>query len=112
MKLFSLKNNSKSLNRIGLILGMLGVIILFLWGPPQPKFEKGIGIMVEDTTVINGKSAGEHDLTIEKRIKKHRLLSSLGLIFIFLGFAGQLGATCMKDENIKLVKGQVLKENE
>lgn len=107
MKLSNLKNKSKFLNRIGLILGMIGVIMLFCWGPPQPKFEKGIGIMVEDATMINGKTAAEHDLLIEKRIKKHRIFSSIGLLFIGFGFAGQLGATWLKDEDIKLVKEQV-----
>ena len=26
------------LNAIGLVLGMLGVVVIFFWGPPQPSF--------------------------------------------------------------------------
>ncbi len=112
MKLTRLKNKSQKLNRLGLIFGMVGVIILFIWGPPQPKFEKGIGIMVEDETLINGKTAREHDSIIERRITKHKVFSSLGLVFIFLGFAGQLSATLIPDEKIKLAKGKVPEDKE
>jgi len=28
------------LNVIGLIFGMIGVVIIFVWGPPQPSFQK------------------------------------------------------------------------
>ena len=29
------------LNTVGLLLGMAGVVILFIWGPPQPNFIEG-----------------------------------------------------------------------
>jgi hypothetical protein len=30
------------LNRLGLVLGIAGVVILFIWGPPQPNFEETV----------------------------------------------------------------------
>jgi hypothetical protein len=27
------------LNALGLFLGMIGVLMIFIWGPPQPSFE-------------------------------------------------------------------------
>jgi hypothetical protein len=32
---------AQCLNTIGLALGMAGVVILFIWGPPQPDFIEG-----------------------------------------------------------------------
>jgi hypothetical protein len=29
----------KWLNAAGLVLNMIGVVIIFIWGPPQPSFE-------------------------------------------------------------------------
>jgi hypothetical protein len=54
---------------VGLILGMIGVIILFFWGPPQPAFQE---------YVSEHEDAG-HKLS----------LSRIGLFLIFIGFAFQ-----------------------
>ena len=68
-------NNSKSLNTIGLALGLIGVIIIFIWGPPQPILEEGIKLGLEDNTPIddNGKTVKEHnEETTKKDITKQK----------------------------------------
>ena len=39
---------SKWLSTIGLILGIVGVVLIFIWGPPQPSFE-GDKLLLEST---------------------------------------------------------------
>jgi hypothetical protein len=39
-------------NSCGLILGMAGVILIFVWGPPQPNFDESVLIAVEEATVL------------------------------------------------------------
>jgi hypothetical protein len=39
-------------NSCGLILGMAGVILIFVWGPPQPNFDESVRIAVEEATVL------------------------------------------------------------
>jgi hypothetical protein len=41
----------KCFDVVGLIFNMVGVGILFIWGPPQPSFEGGGGLLLEDPTV-------------------------------------------------------------
>jgi len=40
----------KTLNTIGLALNLLGVIILFKYGFPQPTYEEGVSIGAEVAT--------------------------------------------------------------
>jgi hypothetical protein len=51
-------NNGKILNTIGLVFGLVGVVIIFIWGPPQPQLEEGVGRGLENDTPIdeNGKT--------------------------------------------------------
>ncbi|HTO14790.1 MAG TPA: hypothetical protein VLZ83_03425 [Edaphocola sp.] len=85
----------KILNTIGLLLGLVGVIIIFIWGPPQPALEEGIGLGLEDNTPINenGKTVKQHNDEIRQKRKRHNILSRVGLGLIFLGFLFQLFAT-------------------
>jgi len=39
------------LNTIGLVLNMVGVGLLFFFGPPQPMLEEGISLGVEGATI-------------------------------------------------------------
>jgi hypothetical protein len=40
------------LSTIGLVLGMLGVVLIFLWGPPQPDLDERIYLTVAPNTVF------------------------------------------------------------
>ena len=85
----------KILNSIGLLLGLVGVTFIFIWGPPQPNLEEGISICLEDNTPIDdsGKTAKDHDNEIKKKRERHKLMSKIGLLLVFLGFLFQFIAT-------------------
>jgi len=85
----------KILNSLGLILGLIGVMFIFFWGPPQPNLEIGIGIGLEDNTPIDksGKTVKEHNDETKTKRKFYNKMSRLGLAFIFIGFLIQLIST-------------------
>lgn len=69
--------------------------LIFLWGPPKPNLNKGIGIGFKDNTPIDEKgiTVKERNDNVEIKRKKHLFISRLGLILIFFGFIFQLLAT-------------------
>ena len=82
---------SKWLNAIGLIFGMVGVVFIFRWGPPQPSFERGASFGLEDNTALpNGKTVAQNNAEIAAREAHYKRMSQIGLGFIFLGFLLQL----------------------
>ena len=89
----------KILNIIGLILGIIGVTLIFIWGPPQPQLEKGIGIGLEDNTPIDdsGKTVRQYNEEINNKRKCYKIMSKVGLFLVFLGFVFQLWATLLPD---------------
>ncbi len=89
----------KRLNVFGLLLGMVGVVFIFIWGPPQPSFQQGISIGLEDANVLpNGKTVAQNNVDIAKKENHYRCMSEIGLMLIFLGFLSQFaGALASKD---------------
>ncbi len=82
------------LNSIGLVLGMVGLLFIFKFGPPQPNLEPGVGLGLEDgTTMPDGRTVAEHDEDVVKLRARHSRMSKAGLVLVFLGFALQLLAT-------------------
>jgi preprotein translocase subunit Sss1 len=77
MELINNMNKIKWLNTLGLLLGIIGVIIIFFYGPPQPHFKQYL--MLENQTP-----------TLEELRKTYNLCSEIGLGFIGLGFIFQL----------------------
>lgn len=81
------------LNSIGLVLDMVGVLIIFRFGPPQPNLETGIGLGLEDGNVLSdGRTVAQRDREVERARKIHSNMSKCGLTLIFIGFAFQLWA--------------------
>jgi uncharacterized membrane protein len=80
---------AKWLNMAGLVLGMAGVVVIFIWGPPQPTFD-------EDPHEIPGLPPTPHSIAAARREgrlkRRHQLMSSIGLALVFLGFAVQFAA--------------------
>ena len=92
-------STQQCLNSIGLILGMIGVGIIFFYGPPQPNLEEGVAIVVEDNTPLaDGRTAAEHDRDVEQLRGRHSLLSKCGLALIFFGFFFQLSGTWIRQD--------------
>jgi len=75
------------LNTIGLVLNMVGVGLLFFFGPPQPMLEEGISLGVEGVLVE------KHNAQVRRVRTRHERLSRLALALIFLGFLLMLIAT-------------------
>lgn len=82
------------LNSVGLVFGMVGVLIIFRFGPPQPNLESGVGLGLEDGTLLtDGRTVAEHDEDVKQLRARHSCMSKAGLLFVFVGFALQLWAT-------------------
>lgn len=92
LKKINIVRNTKILNSVGLILGMVGGIFIFIWGPPQPVLESGISIGIEESTIIpeTDITVAEHNETIENKRKRHLVFSKIGLSLIIVGFGFQL----------------------
>ena len=61
---------ASSFNLLGSILGMLGVLVIFIWGP---EIDRGVALGFEPRT----------------QLFRYSLRSKLRLAFIFLGFLSQ-----------------------
>ncbi len=72
------------LNSAGLLLNMLGVGLLFVFGPPQPSFEEQ-----EPWTMS---SNPEHQAQVRALKKRFQRGSRVALGFILVGFILQLAA--------------------
>jgi hypothetical protein len=79
------------INTIGLTFDIIGAIILFFYGPPQPNLEEGIALGAEDYTPLpSGKTVKEHNEEIRNLRKKFISISRFAMILIIIGFALQL----------------------
>jgi hypothetical protein len=74
----------KMLNVLGLVFGIIGVIIIFRYRPPQPDFNLGISLGIE------GPDVGKHDAQIQAMRRTYQWWSQVGLGSILLGFVLQL----------------------
>jgi hypothetical protein len=73
------------LNTIGLGLGVAGVVILFIWGPPQPTFDEEAYLLLTGPDV-------QHVEDVRRLKHQYQIMSSFGLVLIGLGFGAQLMA--------------------
>ena len=76
---------------LGLILDIIGVIFLFIWGPPTPSMEGSVGLALESGTVLSDGTKIE-DIEKEQLREKaiHSRMSKVGLGLILFGFILQL----------------------
>jgi len=75
------------LNVIGLIFGMIGVVIIFVWGPPQRSFQK-----VTSSVGRNDQAGKIAEINAETAAKEvfYQHMSQVGLACVFIGFGCQL----------------------
>lgn len=71
-----------SLNEIGLGLGMLGTLITFVWGLPQPEFADFIVIETDNPDHAKAK-------------RRHKVKAKIGIGLIFAAFLLQFVALLM-----------------
>ena len=76
----------------GLILNMIGVLIVFVYGFPQPDYDAGCCRGLESGAVIDDNGTTVNDKHKQNQIDKkwHKALSILGLVYLFAGFGFQL----------------------
>ncbi len=74
------------LNTAGLLLGIIGVFMVFIWGPPQPEHSTGKSLGIE------GPMVDDYDRKVIKRKAFYTRMSRLGLFMIMTGFALQIWA--------------------
>jgi hypothetical protein len=83
----------RTLNVTGLILSIIGVLLIWRWGPPQPTFERGVGIGLEEKNALSdGRTVAQHDADAAANEIFYRRMSKLGLGIILIGFVFQLGS--------------------
>jgi hypothetical protein len=81
------------LNAIGLFLGMAGVVVIFVWGPPQPSFEESVGVALDSNTVlVDGTKISDLEKANKRLKRRHRILSRIGLGLVGVGFLFQFVA--------------------
>lgn len=73
---------------IGLGLDILGVLILFRFGFPQPSFDEGIKIVARDT---EGHAEG-----VKRERRRYESLSTLAAFLIVAGFLLQIAAVWLR----------------
>jgi hypothetical protein len=79
------------LNTLGLCLGMWGVVMVFIWGFPQPSFEEGEPLGLESQNLLEDERTVEQRNEDTKRKKRfYKIMSQIGLGCIFGGFLLQL----------------------
>ena len=85
---------SQELNSLGLILNIVGVVLVFFFGFPQPSHEESVGISLENGTVLaDGTSVASLVAEAKRRKRRYLIFSNLALTFMLVGFALQLWAT-------------------
>jgi hypothetical protein len=73
------------LDVIGLVLNAIGGLVMFVWGPPQPSFEKRSKLLMRQ----NAEDLRDDVMKVALE-KRHRRMFKLGLGLIILGFLLQL----------------------
>jgi hypothetical protein len=84
------------LNALGLLSNIIGVLIVFFYAFPQPSFDGGFGLGLEDgTRLADGRTVAEHKADQVRLRVRYRNFSRLGLILLWIGFTLQLISVCV-----------------
>jgi hypothetical protein len=100
-----MRMNRKTLNVLGLLCGIIGVIIIFIYGPPQPSFDTGIALG------IAGPEVAQHDAQVSALRHRYETCSRIGLGFILVGFILQFVAEMLTEAEIKHLHQEREQEN-
>ena len=86
--------SAQLLNSVGLVLSMIGVLLIFCFGPPMPDLEHGVGLALDEgTRLADGRTVAEHNADRLRLRIRHSRISQAGLLLVFAGFSLQLWAT-------------------
>lgn len=88
---------SQYITTFGLVLDIIGAYILFFYAWPQPGFDEGVSLGLEDGTILaNGKTVAHHNDEMRIQKKNYINISKSALALIILGFVFQLIGTWVK----------------
>jgi hypothetical protein len=81
---------SHLLNTIGLAANMLGVVLAFFFGFPQPDHDEGVGLgLMPSTRLQDGRTVAQYAEDTRRRKRLFRRMSLLALALMFAGFSVQ-----------------------
>ena len=79
------------ISTIGLVMNIIGVILLFFFGFPQPNFDEGVSLGLEDNTPLgNGKTVKEQNIEINRKKRIYKIMATVALVLLLFGFLFQL----------------------
>jgi hypothetical protein len=79
-----------TLTALGLLLNVIGTVMLFFFGFPQPDFTEEVGLALEDNTpASNGLTAKEYGAKIRHKRLFYKIMSYVALSLILIGFVIQ-----------------------
>jgi len=85
------------LTGLGLCLNILGVVLAFFFGFPQPSHEEGVALGLEPGTLLpDGRTVVQHDAQVQTRKRVYARLSYCALGLILIGFSLQLADLIIK----------------
>jgi hypothetical protein len=68
----------KLLNTIGLGLGAIGVVLIFIWGPPQPDFQDYVGLSLSQGTVLqDGRKVSDMIAETQRERERYKLMGAV-----------------------------------
>ncbi|MEJ2046199.1 MAG: hypothetical protein P8X74_20305 [Reinekea sp.] len=86
--------NPEEINSLGLVLNILGVVLLFFFGFPQPSHDEGVSLGLSgNTTFTDGSSVASIKAAAKRRKCFYKFFSYFALVLLFTGFVLQLWAT-------------------
>ena len=81
-------------NTLGLASNIVGVVLVFFYGFPQPSHEEGVKVGLEDNTPLaDGRTVAQFNEDVRRKKAKYLFRSRAGLGLMFIGFVLQLVAT-------------------
>jgi hypothetical protein len=81
------------LTSVGLSLNLIGIILLFIFGFPQPNLSQGIALGLPDANEAEpGMTVGEFNKLQKKKKTTYTIVSLLSLLLIIAGMVCQLVA--------------------
>lgn len=79
-----------TLTALGLLLNVIGTILLFFFGFPQPDFTEEVGLALEDNTPVgSGLTAKEYGAKVRRKKLAYRTMSYVALSLVLVGFSIQ-----------------------
>jgi hypothetical protein len=98
-----MQNLTTWLNAIGLVLNIVGVVMAFFYGFPQPNFD-GVGVrrLQPNTPMPDGRALRRHYVEVFGTKITYQNISSCALFFMLVGFASQLAAVLIAGEVWKM----------